>query len=362
MPTEPDAGRGTELPGDRIVRKGSGRGRRKGVVVVTGGSAGVGRATVRAFAAAGWDVGILARGRDGLRGAAREVEQMGQAACAVPTDVAEHDQVEAAAAAVEAELGAIDVWVNNAMTTVFAPVHDIEPGEYERATRVTYLGSVWGTMAALRRMRPRNRGVICQVGSALSYRSIPLQAPYCGAKAATRGFIDSLRSELIHDDVDVDITMVHLPAVNTPQFDWCRARLPNRPQPVPPIYQPEVAADAIVWAAEHPRREVWVGVPTWKTILGQRVSPPALDHYLADVAWEGQQTDEPLDPERPDNLFEPVPGDTGAHGSFDSRARGVSVQMEVSRHRRLLGGVALAAAGALALGMLTRGRDGQPEG
>lgn len=359
MRTEPETrGNGTDAR-DRIVRKGSGRGRRKGVVVVTGGTAGVGRATVRAFAAAGWDVGILARGRDGLRGTAREVERMGQAACAVPTDVADADQVETAAAAVEAELGAIDVWVNNAMTTVFAPVHAIDPAEFERATRVTYLGSVWGTMTALRRMRPRNHGVICQVGSALSYRSIPLQAPYCGAKAAIRGFLDSLRSELIHDGVDVDITLVHLPAVNTPQFDWCRARLPNRPQPVPPIYQPEVAADAIVWAAEHPRREVWVGVPTWKTILGQRVSPPAMDRYLAQVAWDGQQTDEPLGRERPDNLFEPVPGDAGAHGAFDDRARSVSIQMEASRHRHLLAGVALAAAGALALGMRMGRRGGR---
>ena len=345
------------LDGRPVFSAGTHGGRRKGVVVVTGGSAGVGRATTRAFARAGWDVAILARGPDGLRGAVEDVAREGQRGLGVATDVAVHDQVEAAAERVEAELGAIDVWVNNAMTTVFSPFWEIEPDEYERATRVTYLGAVWGTRVALRRMRPRRRGTIVQVGSALSYRAIPLQSPYCGAKHAMRGFTDSLRSELIHEGLDIDLVMVQLPAVNTPQFSWCRTKLPNHPQPVPPIFQPEVAADAIVWATEHPgQREVWVAYPTWQTILGQKVSPRFLDHYLARNAWEGQQTSEPVDPDRPSNLFEPVPGDHGAHGEFDARSRETSPVMEVSRRRRvLLGGTLVVAGAALVAVALRRG-------
>lgn len=326
----------------------------KGVAVVTGGTAGVGRAAVRAFAEAGWDVGFLARGEDGLAATAHEVREAGRRACPVKADVAEHDEVDAAADRIEEELGPIDVWVNNAMTTVFSPFRDIAPEDYERATRVTYLGSVWGTRAALRRMRPRGRGTIVQVGSALAYRSIPLQSPYCGSKSAIRGFIDSLRSELIHEGVEIELTHVHLPAVNTPQFDWCRTHLPERPQPVPPIYQPEVAADAIVWAAEHPRREVWVGAPTWKTIVGQKLVPGFLDRYLAEAAWDGQMTDRQEDPHRPDNLYDPVRGDRGAHGRFDARSRDLSPQMEASKRRVLLGGALLAAAGAVAVGLLAR--------
>ncbi|MEZ4423624.1 MAG: SDR family oxidoreductase [Gemmatimonadota bacterium] len=326
------------------------------VAVVTGGTAGVGRATVRALAARGYDVGVLARGVEGLAGTAREIEAAGQRGCTVPTDVADADAVEAAATQIEEELGPVDVWVNNAMTTVFAPLVEISAAEYERATRVTYLGTVWGTMAALRRMRPRDRGTIVQVGSALAYRSIPLQAPYCGAKHAIRGFTDSLRSELIHEGSQIHLTMVQLPALNTPQFDWCKAKLPRSPQPVPPIFEPEVAADAIVFAAEHRRRELFVGLPTWKSVLGQKVIPGVLDSYLAHAAWEGQQTDQPLDEERPSNLFEPVAGDHGAHGRFDARARGWSPALEATERRRWLTGAAvLGGLGWLALRARGRG-------
>lgn len=318
------------------------------VVVVTGGTAGVGRAAVRAFAANGDDVAILARGADGLEAARREVEAMGRRALAIPTDVADHGQVEAAAAHVEEALGPIDVWVNNAMTTVFAPLADITPDEYERATRVTYLGTVWGTMAAMRRFRARNRGTLVQVGSALAYRAIPLQAPYCGAKHAIRAMTDSLRSELIHDGSDVHVTMVQLPGLNTPQFNWCRTRLPEHPQPVPPVYQPEVAADAIVWASRNKRREVSVGIPSLKTIWGQKVAPGVMDRYLASAAWGGQQMEgRPVEPDRPDNLFEPVPGDHGAHGIFDEGAREGSPQLAANKRK----GMAAAGAGLLAAGL-----------
>jgi NAD(P)-dependent dehydrogenase (short-subunit alcohol dehydrogenase family) len=325
------------------------------VVVVTGGTAGVGRAAVRAFAERGDDVAILARGVDGLEAARAEVEARGRRALAIAVDVADYDQVEAAARRVEEELGPIDVWVNNAMTTVFAPLWEITPEEYERATRVTYLGSVWGTMVALSRFRERNRGVLVQVGSALAYRAIPLQAPYCGAKHAVRGMIDALRSELIHEGLDgIHVTMVHLPGLNTPQFELCRSRLPNHPQPVPPIYQPEVAADAIVWASVHRRREVMVGVPTVKTVWGQKIAPRFMDRYLASKAWEGQQTADPVPSDRPDNLFEPVAGDHGAHGLFDPGAREASVQLALSKRRRWwAAGAALALAG-VAVGLMRR--------
>lgn len=291
------------------------------VVVVTGASAGVGRATAIAFARQGARLGLLARDADRLEAARQEVEAAGGTAIAVPTDVADTDQVEAAAARVERELGPIDIWVNNAMATVFAPFEKISPAEFKRATEVTYLGVVYGTMAAFKRMRARNRGTVVQVGSALAYRSIPLQAPYCGAKHAILGLTDSLRSELIHDRSDVHLTMVQLCACNTPQFEWARSRLPKQPQPVPPIYQPEVAAQGIVWAAHHRRREVWVGGSTFQAILGQRVWPGFMDWLMARLAYEGQMTDDPAPPDRPGNLFEPVPGTFATHGRFDKRAR-----------------------------------------
>ena len=314
------------------------------IVVVTGASAGVGRAVARRFGQAGAAVALLARGRDGLEAAAKEVEAAGGTALVIPTDVADHEQVEAAAAQVEDRLGPIDVWVNNAMTTVFAQFTDITPEEYRRATEVTYLGVVHGTYAALRRMQPRDRGTIVQVGSALAYRGIPLQSAYCGAKHAIRGFTDSLRCELVHARSSVHLTAVHLPALNTPQFGWCRSRLPRHPQPVKPIYQPEVAAEAIWWASHHRRREVWVGPPTVFTILANRVVPGVLDRYLGRTGVDGQQTDQPVDPDRRDDLFQPVPGDHGAHGIFDDQARDRSLQLWATTRRR-----PLLAAGAAAL-------------
>jgi NAD(P)-dependent dehydrogenase (short-subunit alcohol dehydrogenase family) len=320
------------------------------VVVVTGASAGVGRAAVRAFAARGARVGLLARDHDGLQAAADEVSHAGGMAVAVLTDVADPAAVESAAEAVERALGPIDVWVNNAMTSVFSPFLGMTAEEFERVTRVTYLGTVFGTMSALRRMVPRDSGVIVQVGSALAYRGIPLQTAYCGAKHAIQGFTESVRTELIHDRRHVRVVMVQLPALNTPQFDWILSRLPRRPQPVPPIYQPEVAADAIVWAAEHPRREVWVGGTTVGTILANRMIPGLLDRYLGRTGYASQQTGEPEDPDRSANLWRPVEGDHGAHGAFDGRSHPRSVQLWATTHRRwlALGGAAVAGVIALA--------------
>ena len=320
------------------------------VVVVTGASAGVGRAVAREFARQGAHVGLIARGQDRLEAAKRDVEDLGGKALALPTDVADARQVEAAAERAERELGPIDVWVNNAMTTMFAPFLEITPDEFKRATEVTYLGQVYGTMAALKRMRARDRGCVVQVGSALAFRSIPLQSPYCGAKHAIIGFTDSIRSELIHDKSNVHITAVMLPAMNTPQFSWCRTRLPRHPQPVPPIFQPEVAARAIVWASEHKRREVYVGWPTVEAIYAQEIAPSFADRYLADHCYDSQQTSEPVSSDRPDNLFNPVPGEYSAHGIFDDRAKSSSVQNEMNlkvlsltAHRGLaaLAGIAL---------------------
>jgi NADP-dependent 3-hydroxy acid dehydrogenase YdfG len=289
------------------------------VVVITGASAGVGRATVRVFAEHGAHVALLARGEGRLKAAAREVEAAGGRALAIPVDVSDAEQVFAAAERIEHELGPIDVWVNDAMTTVFGRILQIQPKEYRRVPDVTYHGMVHGTMAALRCMVPRNRGTIVQVGSALAYRAIPLQSAYCGAKHACRAFTDSLRSELIHDDIRVHLTMVHLPGMNTPQFEWCRSYMPRQAQPVPPIFQPEVAARAIHYAAHHRRRESYVGMPTVKTVWGEKVAPGFLDHYLASVAVDGQMTSKP-DGAHPSNLFAPVAGDQAARGPFDERA------------------------------------------
>jgi short-subunit dehydrogenase len=309
------------------------------VIVVTGASAGVGRATVRAFAKEGARIGLLARGRAGLEAAKREVEALGGEALVIPTDVADPEQVEQAAKTVEATFGPIDVWVNNAMTSVFSPVKEMTPEEFRRVTEVTYLGYVNGTLAALKRMLPRDQGVIVQVGSALSYRSIPLQAAYCAAKHAIKGFTESLWSELIHDGSRVHVTLVQMPALNTPQFNWVKSRLDRKAQPVPPIFQPEVAAEAILWASKNRRREVYVGFSTWKAIIGERVMPRALDHYLAKQGYEGQQYDGATDPDRPSNLWDPVDEeqDFGAHGDFNARAKGRSWHWEATTHRKALG-------------------------
>jgi NAD(P)-dependent dehydrogenase (short-subunit alcohol dehydrogenase family) len=321
------------------------------VVVITGASGGIGRATARRFAADGAKVALIARGRPGLEAAAREVQQAGGEALALPVDVSEHDQLEAAASSVEDAFGEIDVWVNDAMVTVYAEFLDIEPDEYRRSTEVSYLGMVWGTRAALKRMLPRDRGSIVQVCSAMSYRGIPLQSPYCGAKHACKGFTESIITELLHKKSSVQVSMVQLPGVNTTQFTWGRTKLPKQTMPVPPIYQPEVAADAIHYAAHHKRRQVYVGIPTVMNIVGERVAPWLLDRYLASSGYKSQMTDQDLDPQGHDNLFAPVEEDRGAHGPFDDQAHAVSPQLELAKRRGLvLAGVgAMAAAGAAAL-------------
>ena len=319
------------------------------IAVVTGASAGIGRATAVEFARHGWRVALLARGIDGLEAARLEVEGAGGAALVIETDVADPAQVDAAASRVESEWGPIDVWVNNAMATIFSRFLDVSPEDFRRATEVTYLGAVWGTRAALSRMKPRDRGVIVQVGSALAYRSIPLQSAYCGAKSALRGFTDSIRSELIHERSGVHVTMVQLSAFNTPQFEWARTTLGCRPKPMGKIFQPEVAARAIHWAATHRRRELWVGWPAAKAILGTRVVPGLLDPRLAATAIDGQHTDEPLPPDRQDNLYTAVAGDHGAHGRFDAMAVASSAQAWWAMHRGVATAVAAIAIATVAL-------------
>jgi NAD(P)-dependent dehydrogenase (short-subunit alcohol dehydrogenase family) len=322
---------------------------RKEVVVITGASAGVGRATVREFAKHGAWIGLISRGTDGLEAARREVEEAGGRALVLLVDVANAAEVEAAAARVESTLGPIDIWVNNAMASVFSPIKEMTAEEFKRVTEVTYLGYVYGTLAALKRMLPRDRGAIVHVGSALAYRSIPLQAAYCAAKHAVLGFFASLRTELLHDGSNVKTTMVQMPALNTPQFGWVKSRLPHKAQPVPPIFQPEVAARAIYHAAHDPgRREYYVGFSTVKAIFGNKLMPGLADHYLASMGYEAQQHDGPEDPNRPNNLWHPVPGDHGAHGTFDKRASSHSTELWLEMNRKWLGaGLGLLAAGLL---------------
>jgi len=331
------------------------------VVAITGATAGVGRALVRLYASQGAAIGLIARGTDGLQGAQADATSLGSEALALPTDVADHAAVEQAAQEIERAYGPIDLWINNAMLSVFSAVRDTTPDEFKRVTDVTYLGAVYGTLAALRRMLPRDRGTIVLVGSALAYRGIPLQAAYCAAKHAMQGFHDSLRTELLHDRSAVRVTMVQLPAVNTPQFDWSRSRLPRRAQPVPPIFQPEMAAHAIAWAADHPHasRELVVGWPALKAILADKLAPSFADHVLARSGYDDQQTDQPEPRGRADNLWEPLDGpgggDHGAHGRFDATARDKSMQLWANTHRPALG-VAAMLVGGLALAGVVRKR------
>ena len=325
--------------------------------MVTGASGGIGRAVARKLAARGDAVALLARGEDGLDGAAEDVRRAGGTALPIAVDVADFAAVDEAAERIEKELGSIDLWVNDAFSSIFAPFHEIDMDEFTRVTQVSYLGYVYGTKAALARMLPRDRGTIVQVGSALAYRGIPLQSAYCGAKHAIQGFTESVRVELLHDKSNVHITMVQMPAVNTPQFGWVKSRLPENAQPVPPIYQPEVAAKAVAYAAEHPkRREYWVGGSTAGTLIANAVAPGVLDRYLARTGFKSQQTGEPRDADQPTNLWAPVDGkegsDQGAHGAFDDRATTRSPQLWASQHHGLLaavGGGLLAAGTAWAL-------------
>jgi short-subunit dehydrogenase len=326
------------------------------VVAITGASAGIGRAAARAFAARGYKVGLIARDTERLQAVGREVETAGSSGLAAPADVSDAEAVDRAAELIERRLGPIDVWVNAAMATVFAPFHLIAPDEYRRATEVTYLGFVHATMAALKRMRPRGRGTIVQVGSALAYRSVPLQAAYCGAKAAIRAFTDSIRSELIHDRVGVQLTVVNMPALNTPQFDWARNKMRRRPQPLAPIFQPEVAARAIVLAAEQPgRREMYVGRSTLAAVFGNMIAPGLLDRLMARKGYSGQLTHEEEPPGRPDNLFDPVRGSPHrAHGRFDERATYRSPELWMAEHRGIMAALALGALAAGAVPLIAR--------
>lgn len=327
------------------------------VVVITGASAGIGRATVRRFARDGARIGLLARGEDGLKAAQKEVTEAGGEALAIPTDVANPAQVEAAAEQIERTFGPIDIWVNDAMTSVFSPFMEMTSEEFKRVTEVTYLGTVYGTKAALKRMLPRDRGTIVQVGSALAYRSIPLQSAYCGAKHAIHGFTDSIRCELIHDGSNVHITMVQMPGVNTTQFSWVKNKLPRQPKPLGKIYQPEVAAEAIHWAAHHRRRELYVGMSSAEAIVGNKVASRVFDEYLGKKGYDGQQTSQPKDPNAPDNLWQPVPGDHGAHGMFDAQSADRSRELWIAKNRPWLGAVAAGVA-LTGLAMMFRNRTG----
>ncbi|HWU93431.1 MAG TPA: SDR family oxidoreductase [Sphingomicrobium sp.] len=325
-------------------------------VVITGGTAGIGRATAREFARHGCNVAVLARGQDGLDATRRDIEDLGGKALAIPTDVADWKAVEAAADQVEREFGPIDIWVNNAFAGIFSKFLDVTPEEYERVTQVTYLGQVNGTRAALKRMLPRDKGAIVLVGSALAYRGIPLQSAYCGSKHAIQGFIDSIRCELLHAKTKVTITMVQMPGVNTPQFDWIRAKLPGQPRPVGKVYQPEVAGRAIYFAAHDGRKEMLVGLPTIEAVWGNKVASSAMDDYLAATGFASQQRPERVSPDRKDNLFEPVAGDHGAHGSFDDEAVDSSTELWISEHKTQLGLAALGAAAIAGAGFMLAGR------
>ena len=327
------------------------------VAVITGAGAGVGRATADEFARQGYDVALLSRDSARLERAADELRRQGVRALPIPTDVADPAAVETAADRAEAELGPIDVWVNVAMATVFSPVSKLTSEEVERGTKVTYLGQVYGMMSALKRMRVRNRGVIVNIGSALAYRSVPLQSIYCGAKAAIRGFTDSLRSEIIHDKLDVRLTIVDLPAINTPQFDWALNKMGRKAKPVAPIFEPEVAARAIFFAATHKRRDVWVGWPTVKAILANRIAPGLIDRYLAKAGYSGQLADQPTAPDAPANLFKPVPGDYSAHGRFDAQSRDRSWEMFTERHKAAVVAVGAALVIGLAMHQVTKRLD-----
>ena len=323
------------------------------VVVVTGASSGIGRAVAREFGARGAHLGLIARNEEGLRAAAEEVRRAGGEALVLPLDVADAAAVEAAAARVEAELGPIDVWVNNAMATVFAPVMEVTAEEFRRVTEVTYLGYVHGTTAALRRMLPRDEGTVVQIGSALAYRSIPLQGAYCAAKAAIRGFTDSLRTELIHDGSRVRLSMLQLPAVNTPQSTRQRNKLPRQALPVPPLYTPEAIAERVVWAAEHAPREMLIGRPTVLAVWGQKLVPALLDRYLGKKGYAPQTTDRPNEQHGRDILFATLPGDPGAHGPYRDQERGPDLQMRLRTHPRAVG-VALALGGLAGLAAMAR--------
>ncbi len=326
------------------------------VAVVTGASGGVGRATARLLGTRGAKVVLLARGKDGLEGAKRDVESRGGKALVVQTDVSQFDQVEAAARAAENEFGPIDLWINNAMVSMYSPFMKMTSEEFKHIVEVTFLGQVYGTNCALKRMQPRDKGVIIGVGSALAFRSIPLQSAYCASKHAIQGFFESVRSELIHQKSNVHVSMVNMPALNTTQFTWTKNKMPKQARPTGTIFQPEVAADAILFAAENNRREIMVGYTTVEATLGEKVIPGLLDHYLSRIAWDGAMLDQPVDPTKPNNFWEPVPGDHGAHGAFDSMARGFSVQLWATKHRKALLTGLLAGAGA-ALALVTSARD-----
>jgi NADP-dependent 3-hydroxy acid dehydrogenase YdfG len=331
------------------------------IVVVTGASAGIGRAVATAFGGRGATVGLIARGKEGLEGAARDIERAGGTAIQLPTDVADPGQVFAAVEKMETDVGPIDVWVNVAFTSVFSPFDKITPAEFRRVTEVTYLGYVYATQAVLPRMKARNRGTIVQVGSALAYRGIPLQTAYCGAKHATQGFHEALRCELLHEKSNVHVTMVQMPAVNTPQFSWVRAKLPRHPQPVPPIYQPETVARNVLYAADHPRRrEYWVGSTTMATLAVNAVAPGLLDRYLGRTGFDSQQTAQPHDPNAPDNLFSPADSDRGhdfgAHGEFDAQSRTWDPQLWASRNHGTLAAAGTALLAGLVGWRATRGK------